>query len=345
MDIPDQADEAFKKNDKFRTQISGLENIKGLYNNIILQLNEVEKPMVQNKLNKVEKELEPGLTKLTWEQSDEIDKFTKSCQKIISELNDTVNKLKTFVSKIDTIFKDLLKPENMLFQKPSTINEADAVSTRFIAYYDQEKSKMANKVKDISNLSEVQMALKSAVSNLSTFKETNEWKNYQHYINKLVLDGSKELIYRNLIHLSECLDPSLSPFYSVKLLLEDRNIIFRPAFKDREEGKTIKSMILEWVNSFLNLSTLFRIRVDVGMGDYMIEIMEDFRIQEIVYKLYNEVNELSKESDSKMNSFEDLKMLWEKEFEESFQQFLKDNTVIPQPTPEQLERISTGKSN
>ena len=57
-------------------------------------------------------------------------------------------------------------------------------------------------------------------------------------------------------------------------------------------------MILEWINSFLNLSTLLRIRVDIGMGDYMIEIMEDFRIKEIVYKLYNEVNEQSKESDS-----------------------------------------------
>ena len=57
-------------------------------------------------------------------------------------------------------------------------------------------------------------------------------------------------------------------------------------------------MILEWINSFLNLSKLFRIRVDIGMDDYMIEIMEDFRIKEIVYKLYNEVNEQSKESDS-----------------------------------------------
>ena len=72
MEIPPEADEAFKKNDKFRTQISGLENIKALYNNIILQLNEVEAPMVQAKLNKVEKELEPGLNKWTWEMSDDI---------------------------------------------------------------------------------------------------------------------------------------------------------------------------------------------------------------------------------------------------------------------------------
>ena len=53
MNIPNEADEAFQKNAIFRKQISNLENIKAQYNNIILQLNEVEKPMVQNKLNKV----------------------------------------------------------------------------------------------------------------------------------------------------------------------------------------------------------------------------------------------------------------------------------------------------
>ena len=54
--------------------------------------------------------------------------------------------------------------------------------------------------------------------------------------------------------------------------MKDRNIVFRPAFKDGEDRKTIKSMTLERINPFLNLSTLFRIRVDMGMGFYMIEI-------------------------------------------------------------------------
>ena len=52
--------------------------------------------------------------------------------------------------------------------------------------------------------------------------------------------------------------------------------------------------------------------------------MEVFRVQEILYKLYNEVNELSKESDSNMNSFSDFILL----------QFLKENNVVPQPTPD-----------
>ena len=69
---------------------------------------------------------------------------------------------------------------------------------------------MANKVKDISNLSEVQTAIKSTVNNLST-----------------------------LLNLSNSLYPSLPSFCGVKLLLEDRNIAFRSAFKDGEDGKTV----------------------------------------------------------------------------------------------------------
>ena len=44
MEIPEEAKAAFEKNEVFRKQISNLNNIKGQYNNIILQLNEVERP-------------------------------------------------------------------------------------------------------------------------------------------------------------------------------------------------------------------------------------------------------------------------------------------------------------
>ena len=80
------------------------------------------------------------------------------------------------------------------------------------------------------------------------FKETKEWKNYQLYINKLILDVSKELIFQNLLHLSNWLDPSLSPFCCVKLLLllEERNIVFRPTFKDGEYGKLLNQWYWNW---------------------------------------------------------------------------------------------------
>ena len=56
-----------------------------------------------------------------------------------------------------------------------------------------------------------------------------------------------------------------------------------------------------------------------------------------MYINYNEVNELRKKSDYKMNSIGYFKILWKKDFEKSFQQF-KREYLVPQPITVQLQR-------
>ena len=56
-----------------------------------------------------------------------------------------------------------------------------------------------------------------------------------------------------------------------------------------------------------------------------------------MYINYNEVNELRKKSDYKMNSIGYFKILWGKDFEKSFQQF-KRKYLVPQPITVQLQR-------
>lgn len=118
MDIPAEADEAYKKNSEFRNQISNLNNIKSQYNTIISTLNDVEKPILHEELHKIEVSLEPALTKINWEDTKAISEFTSKAQGKISELAATVEKLKLFVTKLKGIFKEWNEPKNMLFQKP-----------------------------------------------------------------------------------------------------------------------------------------------------------------------------------------------------------------------------------
>ena len=59
MEISEEAKDGFEKNVIFRKQISNLENNKAPYNNIIFQLNKVEGPKVQTKLNTIEDILNP----------------------------------------------------------------------------------------------------------------------------------------------------------------------------------------------------------------------------------------------------------------------------------------------
>lgn len=340
LEIPSEAEEVFAKNNIFRKNIASLENITGQYNNIILSLNEVEKPIVQEKLKKVEAVLESSFKSITWERTKEIEDFVVKAFNAIGDMASIVDKFKNFVSKIETILREWR--EKRLFIRPSNkIFQANELNEYFIANFEQERSVMATRAKDFINFQDIQGALKSAVSNLSTFKESDKWKNYLHFINSIIINGLREVIQENLLFLFDCLDGNLEPFCSVRLILDNRKLIFEPELNvnEKTERMSIKGMLLGWINSFLNLSTVSRTRVDTGnSGDYMIEILENYSIQEIIYKLYNDVNELIIECDKVIESFKDYKVFWEKDFEVSFQEFLKQYVVIPEETLDQQER-------
>jgi dynein heavy chain len=334
LPIPKEAEDVYAKNSTFKKHIASLENITVLYNNVICSLIEVEKPLVQEKLKKVQNILEPGFSSITWEKTKEIEDFVAKAHINISDLGNTVDRLKAFVAKIEHILREW--KEKTLFIRPENVQDAPTLSAAFIANFEKDKNDMGMKCKDLTSVTEVLNALKSAVSSLENLKKTPAWDNYRHYINNIVLRGFIDMIYSNLENLHNTLDPSLDAFCSVKLMLSSRKVIFEPDLSS--EGETsIKGMILRWVDNFINLSTLPKNRIDTAQGDYLLEVLESFKIQEITYKLTNEVNDLIKDSDNIIGSFKEYEMLWEKDFEAGFSEFLKQNTELPLQTPEKAE--------
>ena len=341
MEIPEEAEDVYRKNNEFRSTINSLEAMTSKYNNMILSLNDVEKPLIEESLEKIDIALKDGYEKITWEKSAEIAKFINIADRIITETSAIVDKLKSFVYKVESSLKDW--KEKKLFTRPKKISEALNVNEEFLALFDKERSSMANKTKDITNLNDVFQALRSAVKQHNKFKESHKWKKYQHYINSIIIKGIIELIYENMENLEQCLDPSIypEPFCKVRLRLDrnSRKLEFEPDLYNEEPEKiSIQSILIGWVNSFINLATLIRNRVDTGVGDYMLEVLENFQIQEMIYRLYNEVNTLISDSNMVIDSFSEYKSLWEKNFEETFEQFLKENTNRIEMSEDDQER-------
>jgi len=337
LSIPEEADLVYQKNNIFRKQIASLENITSQFNSVILSLHDVEKPLIAEKLKKVQAILEPGFNEITWEDTKKIDDFVAKANLNINDLNSIVDKLHQFIKKIEDILKvDWMK--NKMFKRPK-LDEAEKIHTAFNAGFDNDKSQMSNKTKEFANLNEVNNTLKSAISNISAFKETDKWKNYQHYVTNIIINGFIEVIYSNLIHLYDCLDPNLEPFAIVRVVLWDRKLLFEPPLEDNNPDKfTVKKCILDFIDSFLNLACLYKSRLDIGSeGDYLLEVLENFRVQEIVYRIYSEVNELINETMLIIDSFKDLRVLWERDFNDSFAEFLKQYAVIPEENQEKIE--------
>lgn len=338
LTIPEEADLVYQKNNIFRKQIASLENITSQFNQVLLSLHEVEKPLIAEKLRKVQQFLEPGFNSITWEKTKEIDDFVGKASIMINDMASIVEKLHLFIKKIEDILKIEWQKQKM-FRRPK-LEDADKINNAFSANFENDRSQMTIKTKEFANLNEVNNTLKSAISNIQVFKDSDKWKNYQHYITNIIINGFIEVIFSNLRYLYECLDPNLESFCIVRVVLWDRKLIFEPPLEDTNNSDrlTIKKLIMDFVDAFLNLSSIYKSRLDIGSdGDYLLEVLENFKIQEVVYLIFNEVNILINETNSVIDAFKDLKILWERDFNESFAEFLKQYAVIPEENQLQIE--------
>ena len=74
IEVPDRARALFEKVETYRSQTGRLDIIVEKYNNIIATLLPVEKPLMLERINVINKQLQPGIDTLKW-NSDNIDPF------------------------------------------------------------------------------------------------------------------------------------------------------------------------------------------------------------------------------------------------------------------------------
>lgn len=100
--------------DTYRRWTGRLDLIVEMYNNIIATLLPVEKPLMMEKIEKMNKALQPGIDTLKW-SSDNIDPFINQAMTIVTDVNELVNKMKANVSKMIEIMNEW--SETPLFQR------------------------------------------------------------------------------------------------------------------------------------------------------------------------------------------------------------------------------------
>ena len=85
-----------------------------MYNEILSTLLDVEKPLLQDRIDKINKSLQPGVDSLRW-NSTGIDQFINICMGIVKEVDDLVKKMK------DNVKNKPLFPEDLEQTHQSTI--------------------------------------------------------------------------------------------------------------------------------------------------------------------------------------------------------------------------------
>ncbi len=81
--VPERAQKLFEKVDTYRRWTGRLDLITEMYNNIIATLLPVEKPLMMERIQKMNKALQPGIDTLKWNQ-DNIDPFINQAMIIVT---------------------------------------------------------------------------------------------------------------------------------------------------------------------------------------------------------------------------------------------------------------------
>ncbi len=97
--VPERAAILYKKVNVYRSQTGNLDIIVNMYNEILSTLLPVEKPLLQDRIDKINKSLQPGVDTLRW-NSQGIDSFIQTCMSIVKEVDDLVKKMKDNVKKM-----------------------------------------------------------------------------------------------------------------------------------------------------------------------------------------------------------------------------------------------------
>ena len=102
IEVPERAQLLFKKVDVYRTQTGNLEIICNMYNEILSILLPVEKPLLADRIDLMNKSLKAGIDSMKW-NSTGIDPFISKAMHVVTEQDQLVKKMKDNVKKIENM--------------------------------------------------------------------------------------------------------------------------------------------------------------------------------------------------------------------------------------------------
>ena len=326
LEVPESANDIYSMNEQFRQQMGNLDLLTNVYNNIMFTLKEVEKPMLQAKMDKIDEELKKGTTVLTW-KSHGIPDFITNTYSLIKEASEVLAKIN---ANVDSIEKELLAmKENIMFerkeQKTSEIEDFQFGHEAVIA-------KRHEAVMDAGE--NIHGLLVASNKTLRISKGAASWKNYQDYVADIVLEGLATAILASMDFLALQLDEQyllkndISPLLVLKLELIDlKEIMYTPSVGGT--GNELRSTVVGWIKDFMNIAK-FIARLDTGEGDYLYEVDEDLAIVNKLQTINATLASTEQECAAFADSYMKFEYLWKKDMDDVFNEFLQ-SAEVPEP--------------
>jgi dynein heavy chain len=269
IEVPERAQLLFKKVNVYRTQTGNLEIITDMYNEILSILLPVEKPLLHDRIMKMNSALEPGIVELKW-NTQNIDPFINQCMSIVTDVDALVKKMKENIKKMENMMKNWEKP--LFDRKPKPFAPEDVEQIH--------QALVISRLEDVRNHGkEIHKLLKDTFEHIKPDKKSPTWIAYVDYVNSLVIKGITEGIVASMGYLADQISipynkhHQLLPIFDIRVDLQDRDVIFDPPINYTPKGNGIRDIIQKIIDDFVSLSIQMP-RLDTNTGDYLPEIKD-----------------------------------------------------------------------
>ncbi len=232
---PEIAANIFSKSDIFRKFIFQLDHIASMYNGIRTGVLDVEKPLIEKKINVIDAEVEKALTNINW-QSEGIEEYINSVSTTVGNLSSVLQVTKNNVNQIQKIMKNWSASPLIERKDGKRMLNLEEKDTRLRTIFEA-ITKDGQAVHDL--VAQTRQLLEVSDEDASSEK----WTNYLEYIDTLVKEGFRNLIKTSLEYLVENTDkekmkgPEVTPLLEAKLELDNEMVMFTPGMDEGEFRK------------------------------------------------------------------------------------------------------------
>jgi dynein heavy chain len=333
-EIPLDAEKVYSKSETLRRQVNKLDQIVEKYNFVVTKLEVVEEPLIASKIEKMNESLRPGIDEIRWKSPD-VDSFISSVNKQINEVYEIVESMKNDLEKIRQTLDNLNSESRQILERKvrpiapeDFLNEHNGFHKQQTDKIKKEGGSITKKIKDITD----KIIGSGNAQSASAFKKQKEYKDYQEFINDIVIDGLSKAICTSLEALNQLIEikntkkgasnpPDYKPLFGVELDVRGESIEFDPEIGNVKNSKSIKNIIQKVVSDYVSYACCIP-RIDTNAGDYMNEMHDNFEIRSNLAGINENINKIVDRAETKKNQYEPYKMLWSSNPEEAFKLFL-----------------------
>ena len=178
--VPASARKIYERNETLRQQTGNLDLIVGTFNNILRTLLPVERPLVAEKIEKIEEMLQKAITTLNW-NSHKINDYLAEVMTAVKELDTILNYLKNSVEKTQNVLRQW--EENLMIDrkdgKTYAVDEFSEMQQKLQAERDEKIADGGVEITKFLQMSNKKVAVPRA---------SKAWREYVEYVNEIVME-------------------------------------------------------------------------------------------------------------------------------------------------------------